>query len=55
MDQFAEWDRFMEVMERSKTPDRALKTYKKEKNREELTRYERDLRRDKANGEPSGG
>lgn len=45
MDQFDEWDRFMEVYERSPSADRALATYKKERNSAELRSYQRDERR----------
>ncbi len=45
IDQFAEWDRFMECVERRKTGDEAFKLYKKEKDQEELNRYKRDLAR----------
>ncbi len=48
MDQFADWDRFMEILEESRTPDRAMKRYKKEKEMTELNAYKRDVRRDRA-------
>lgn len=44
-DQFAEWDRFMEVFERSGTADRAMTTYKKERNGSELRSFQRDVKR----------
>lgn len=47
MDQFADWDRFMEILEESRTYERAIKRYKKEKESTELNAYERDLRRDR--------
>jgi hypothetical protein len=49
-DQFAEWDRYMELIEETNTPERAMRYYKKEKNLRELDAYERDLKRDKAAG-----
>ncbi len=45
LDEFDEWDRFMEVYERSRTPDRAMATYKKERNGDELRSYQRDVKR----------
>ncbi len=55
MDQFNEWDRFMELLEESRTYERAWKRYRKERKNmqqaddaKELRKLERDLARDAA-------
>jgi len=53
VDQFAEWDRFMEILEESRTYERAIKRYRNERRAMrtaetlgELRKLERDLARD---------
>lgn len=60
MDQFAEWDRFVEILEESRTYERAIKRYQKERramaaadDSKELRKLERDLKRDAADGNGS--
>ena len=45
LDEFTEWDRFMDIYEVSRTPDRALAVYKKQRNGAELESYKRDVKR----------
>lgn len=53
MDQFAEWDRFTEILEESRTYEQAIKRYRNERRAlrtaetfRELKKLERDLERD---------
>lgn len=57
MDQFKEWDRFMEILDESRTYEQAIKRYRKERregikadNARELRKLDRDNALDAATG-----